>query len=339
MPITDAEWASVHTLIEKKVADKGEPFVTDKVIKRDPDQRVIWTKDFGDEPIPVVAFNSFVRTFDSTASGISVRNVTGNAIVPEIGDTVLIARELGTRRLPRCLGVIGGNGLVPSEASLTDKPPPMAGGGGGGSVIYEQPNTPAEPVVMGSLWVDTDEQPPMWVAQIPLVSVLPSNPFDGQEIYYQSAAMAANGEIFHLRYRAASASGNKWESISGSKLVTQGVSGSTTSATPTPVGTGITVPLAGDYDVEWGGMFGRTISTEWNHIYMYAGDGTRVTQGLYWTRATTGAADLQIPMSGIERIAGIAAGAVWKHRIANSNAAGQVNLNGGWIAMKPVRVG
>ena len=118
MPITDGEWASIQALIEKKVADKGEPFVTDKVIKRDPDQRVIWTKDFGDEPIPIVDFNNSIRSFDTTPSGMTVRTLEGHADVPQIGDTVLIARELGTRRLPRCLGVIGNNAIVPSEKAI-----------------------------------------------------------------------------------------------------------------------------------------------------------------------------------------------------------------------------
>lgn len=147
MPITDAEWASVHTLVEKKVADKGEPFTTDKVIKRDPDQRVVWTKDFGDEPIPIVDFQNSIRSFDTTPSGIAIRTLEGHAIVPQIGDTVLIARELGTRRLPRCLGVIGSNGLVPSENAKDVAP--SAGGSG-----------------------------------IPNVAALPANPVDGQEVYY-----------------------------------------------------------------------------------------------------------------------------------------------------------
>lgn len=39
---------------------------------------------------------------------VIVRDVNSTVIVPEIGDTVLIARELGTRALPRCLGIIQG---------------------------------------------------------------------------------------------------------------------------------------------------------------------------------------------------------------------------------------
>lgn len=52
------------------------------------------------------------------------------------------------------------------------------------------------------------------IAAIPtLVSSLPVSPADGQEIYYQ--ADATNGVIWHLRYRAASASSFKWECVGG----------------------------------------------------------------------------------------------------------------------------
>lgn len=45
----------------------------------------------------------------------------------------------------------------------------------------------------------------------PLVTALPSNPADGQEVYY--LADATNGIIWHLRYRAGSASAYKWEGV------------------------------------------------------------------------------------------------------------------------------
>src|SRR4051812_17764974 len=90
------------------------------------------------------------------------------------------------------------------------------------------------------------------IAAIPtLVSSLPVGPVDAQEIYY--LADAANGVVWHLRYRAASASTYKWEFVGGAQLIDEiateesGTSG-TYGALTTP-GPSITVPLAGDYDV------------------------------------------------------------------------------------------
>jgi hypothetical protein len=86
---------------------------------------------------------------------------------------------------------------------------------------------------------------------IPLVTSLPASPVDGQEVYY--LADATNGIIWHLRYRAASASAYKWEVLGGPPL--RGFY-ATVENFPTVWGSGnpaILVPLAGEYDVEWQG--------------------------------------------------------------------------------------
>jgi hypothetical protein len=87
-----------------------------------------------------------------------------------------------------------------------------------------------------------------------LVTSLPSSPFDGQEVYYQ--ADAANGVLWHLRYRAASSSASKWEHVGGSALynaieTSQATSGSGYVDLAT-VGPSITIPLAGDYELIFG---------------------------------------------------------------------------------------
>ena len=93
--------------------------------------------------------------------------------------------------------------------------------------------------------------PPGPSTAIPLVSSLPASPVDGQEIYY--LADATNGVIWHLRYRASSASIYKWEYIGGSALHAQSSGGSSTSSGTFSDGSDVcalTVPLAGQYDVE-----------------------------------------------------------------------------------------
>lgn len=56
-----------------------------------------------------------------------------------------------------------------------------------------------------------------------LVSALPGSPTDGQEIYL--LVDGANGIIWHLRYRAASASAYKWEYLGGVPLTAFSVAG------------------------------------------------------------------------------------------------------------------
>lgn len=92
-----------------------------------------------------------------------------------------------------------------------------------------------------------------WIRRggISYVTALPSNPVDGQEIYY--AADATNGVIWHLRYRAASSSSYKWEFVGGPPLFAfVATAQSTTSGSYTALSTAgpsVSLPLAGDYDV------------------------------------------------------------------------------------------
>ena len=99
-----------------------------------------------------------------------------------------------------------------------------------------------------------------------LVTALPGSPVDGQQVFYQPTApfdgsnsMASLGRIWHLRYRAASASAYKWEALAAAPLaVYDAAQVSTTATTPTTgqVGTNLTVPLAGDYEVVVGARLG-----------------------------------------------------------------------------------
>jgi hypothetical protein len=91
-----------------------------------------------------------------------------------------------------------------------------------------------------------------------LVTALPENSVDGQEIIY--VADAANGVVWRFRYREASSSTHKWEFVGGSSL-NMGVKGGNewtpahiNEAEIIPSGPSITVPLAGDYDFTAGSM-------------------------------------------------------------------------------------
>ena len=118
--------------------------------------------------------------------------------------------------------------------------------------LYEQPAPPSSPVV-GDVWIDTDDVPPVGAAGT-VVTSLPLNPINGQECYF--LADDVNGVIWRLRYRSTSASNYKWESVGGSSLSSERMqsesaafigagSGAFNANDPT-----ITVPLAGEYRCE-----------------------------------------------------------------------------------------
>lgn len=86
---------------------------------------------------------------------------------------------------------------------------------------------------------------------------LPVAPVDGQEFYY--IADATLGVVWHLRYRAASASAYKWEFVGGSYLYSQNIGASGVTGTGSGfselaggAGPDVIVPLAGDYEADYG---------------------------------------------------------------------------------------
>jgi hypothetical protein len=121
----------------------------------------------------------------------------------------------------------------------------------GGIPVYEQPSDPGA-VQNGTIWIDTDEAPSL-AGPPPRVSVLPTvGLVEGQEVLYE----VGDGVLFpfwHLRYRANSGLTYKWECISGQPLFAEGGGGSTSSTSFVDLGgPSITLPLAGEYDIEIG---------------------------------------------------------------------------------------
>jgi hypothetical protein len=82
------------------------------------------------------------------------------------------------------------------------------------------------------------------------VTSLPGSPIDGQQVYY--LADATNGVVWHLRYRAASASAYKWEYVGGPPLfktidTDEAFTASANFNNPTTVGPDVVPPLNGDF--------------------------------------------------------------------------------------------
>lgn len=179
-------------------------------------------------------------------------------------------------------------------------------------------------------------------------TTLPVAPVDGQEIYFQTANMAADGVIWHLRYNAADPSIYKWQFLGGASLFRFGTKQSWNDrSTPNgtqnqyldPTAPQIRVPLAGTYQVDGsvigvtsnttsapGFMFGKTTSTD---INWPAGDsidsvaaGTQNTFGLS-------------AVSQVDYAANDLA-AMW---YTNANIGGAVSFYNARMALRPVRVG
>jgi hypothetical protein len=176
---------------------------------------------------------------------------------------------------------------VKTETGWQDIAIQGATGEPGAIEVFEQPDTPPADAVLGAIWIDTDAPTPVpgvgptgpqgpqgpqgdpgvaGVGPPIFVSSLPSSPVDGMEIYYQSASMATDGIVWHLRYRAAASGSYKWEHVSGSPLwaeVQAAVTISNTAYAEISGGPAITLPLAGDYMLRFGCNIESVGTTGW----------------------------------------------------------------------------
>jgi len=128
MAIEDAEWASITEHVEKivqQVAGRaGDHFFVDTVVKNDTANNLVWVAELGDAPVPLFTFDYDVTYYDESPRGTGLsfgayKVYTKHAKVkvkcPEVGDVVLVAREMGVNRLPRCLGVLRSQNFVTEE--------------------------------------------------------------------------------------------------------------------------------------------------------------------------------------------------------------------------------
>lgn len=122
MALSEPDFLSIKNFVAQQVKQlvgtRRDYFVTGKVIKVDADNRCVFLAEFGDQPVPIVGFNYIVKYYDEGASGtVKQKDAVASVVMPKVGQTVLVAREMGTSRLPRALGVIQGtNWARPEEA-------------------------------------------------------------------------------------------------------------------------------------------------------------------------------------------------------------------------------
>jgi len=112
MALNNSDWAAIQDLVNRMITRVGEPFLQGKVIKTDPIRKVVFLKEFGSVPIPIVSFDYQVKySFKETSGATTIKKTKAYSeeveiLTPRVGDTVLIARHYGSSRLPKCLGVI-----------------------------------------------------------------------------------------------------------------------------------------------------------------------------------------------------------------------------------------
>jgi hypothetical protein len=68
MPISEEEFASIKTMIDAAIGEIGQTFITGEVIKRDEVRKLVWIKELGDQPIPVVGFQRTVDVYSPSAA-------------------------------------------------------------------------------------------------------------------------------------------------------------------------------------------------------------------------------------------------------------------------------
>lgn len=168
-----------------------------------------------------------------------------------------------------------------------------------------------------------------------LVNALPGSPTDGQEVYFQDATMAAAGQMWHLRYRAAASGSFKWEFVGGGEIyITDNTQRTVTSVGGASFG-GITlsVPLAGDYMTDFGCRFFLTVTGQNPQIYWHngvVGNDLNIVEGV----------DVANSWKAVSRSAKVTgAAASSSFRFYGASAAGTINIIDCFAKMKPIRVG
>jgi hypothetical protein len=180
---------------------------------------------------------------------------------------------------------------------------------------------------------------PPWVTALPTTGPSGGALQDGQECYY--LADAATGTVWHLKYRAAEAGSFKWYYVGGSPLLkTVDAVQSTSSLTYvdlTTAGPSITVPLAGDYEMEMSAVCAGTgganrcfVTPKKNAAAVNDADGSEVS--VAGGSTNTGNAFRR------KKLTGLAANDVFKLQYANLNATA-VDYGYRSLQMTPIRVG
>lgn len=173
----------------------------------------------------------------------------------------------------------------------------------------------------------------------PEVITLPATPVDQQECIY--VADTTNGIKWHFRYRAASASSFKWEAVGAStplysEVATDESTASTTYVDLATVGPSVTLPLAGDYVISFGGQVYNTTASI--GIYVSAKLGAAAATDANGVTNVSPTASAILPVWRSFRRTGFAASDVIKLQV-RSVGAGTARFLNRSLEVQPLRVG
>lgn len=210
-------------------------------------------------------------------------------------------------------------------------------------------STPGTPGITGRKYYATDtaveyrDTGTGWVALgVELVTTLPASPYNGQVIDY--LADATKGVVWRLRYRAASASAYKWEVVGGSELTAERPAGTFDVITATSYAAlgnavQVTVPLAGDYLLGWGGSIGQGTQDVSGFLAIKLGAAATSDNDAipHQQRSATTSQNPLLPAARRVRRDGLSAGSVIAVQARVTGGAMTTDKN--FLNARPVRVG
>ena len=118
MPLTSEDFNSIARHVELEVGRlmgrKRDWLFMAEVTKRDTENKLVWVKELGDQPIPLVGFDYEVTYYDESPRGTSgggsfhtyKKTAKAEVQVPLKGEMILIIFELAYGARPRCFGVV-----------------------------------------------------------------------------------------------------------------------------------------------------------------------------------------------------------------------------------------
>lgn len=172
------------------------------------------------------------------------------------------------------------------------------------------------------------------------ITALPGAPVDGDMCLFQSTAMATDGAVWMLRYRSGGGT-YKWEFVGGTPLYAEVTTAETTgSGSYVALGTAgpiVTLPLAGDYDVEIGMAATPNTANGSTAVMSYDIGGTgAVDVDAYSVQNPNTGIGAIISGSRSRRKTGLTAVALTsKYKVGN----GANTFSGRWMKVTPIRVG
>lgn len=104
MPLTDRDYDAIFEEIRRGIPPHEVTYGV--VVKRDTSKRLVWLKEYGDQPIPIVGLRQEVTYYDTTPTGVKKKIALVEPVVPKVGELVVVLRQMGSRRLPKCLGPV-----------------------------------------------------------------------------------------------------------------------------------------------------------------------------------------------------------------------------------------